>query len=148
MLEGNLVAKLVEHVPQHFVDDHDLVARVAGDVGQVVGMQPQVERVQHGAAAGNRHVGFEMLVMVPAKRGHAIAVFDAQFLQGHGQPLGPLDHVAIGVAMDRFVGQPGDDLAIVVQLLRAAEHRGNRQLEVHDQAVHGQLFFESAEWSS
>jgi hypothetical protein len=53
---------------------------VIRDVGEVVRVQPQVQRVQDEAAARNPEVRLVMLVMVPAQRRNAIAALEAEVL--------------------------------------------------------------------
>ena len=49
------------------VDDHDAVLGVVGDVDELLGEEPDVERVQHGAHRRHREVGLEVLLRVPAE---------------------------------------------------------------------------------
>ena len=107
-----------------------------GDVTDVVGMEAQIERVQDEAAARNAEVRLEMLVVVPAQRCNAVAALEAQLTQRHGELLRAARHVRIGVAVERLVGQAGDDLLLAEVRLRAAQQGRKRQLEVHHQAVH------------
>ena len=54
-----------EQADQRVVDDDDLVLGVVGDVDELLGEQPDVQRVQHGAHRGDREVGLEVLGVVP-----------------------------------------------------------------------------------
>ena len=51
------------------VDEDDLVLGVVDDVGELLGEQPDVERVQHAAGARRREVQLEVARRVPAERG-------------------------------------------------------------------------------
>ena len=62
-----------ERGQQAAVHDDDLVLGVVDDVHELVGGQPDVERVHDRAHAGDRVVGLEVFLVVPAERGHRIA---------------------------------------------------------------------------
>ena len=61
------------------------------DVLELLGEQPDVERVQHRADAGHREVGLEVLLDVPRERADAVAGLDPEPLQ-RGREL--LDAIA------------------------------------------------------
>ena len=67
----------VEQRQQALVDDDRLVAAVLRDVADVLVVQPEVERVQHEAAAGDAEVRLHVLVVVPAQRRDAVALLQA-----------------------------------------------------------------------
>ena len=73
--------ELLEQRQQAAVDDHGPVARVGRDVGEVVRVQAQVQRVQHEAAARDAEVRLVVLVVVPAERRDAVAALEAEALQ-------------------------------------------------------------------
>ena len=66
----------------------DLVLGVVGDVGDVLGRQARVERVQHRADAGDAEIELEVAVGVPGDGADAVAELDAQTLQRLGELLG------------------------------------------------------------
>ena len=63
---------------------------------EVVRVQAQVQRVEHEPAARDPEVRLQVLVVVPAQRGDAVAALEAELLQGDGELLGP-------PAMSRYV---------------------------------------------
>ena len=99
-------------------------------------MQPQVERVQDEASARDPEVRLQVLVVVPAQRPHAVARLEAELPEPDRELLRPARQVAVRVAVEALVGQPGDDLLVAEVSLRAPKHRRKRELEVHHQAVH------------
>jgi hypothetical protein len=128
----NPVADLVIHAAQAFVEDGDLVPGVADDVGDVVGVQPGVDRV--GDQPGDRRavVDLGVLVMAPAQRAHPGARFQAQTGQRGGEAPGPASQVGVAVAVKRAVGQPGDHLTVAGQPLDPVQDGGDGELVVHD----------------
>ena len=80
-------SKLLEQRQQRRVHDHDAVLGVRGDVPQLVGMEPQVERVQHRAQQRHGEVGLEVAVVVPAERGDPVARADAERAERAGEPV-------------------------------------------------------------
>ena len=62
------------------------VLGVVRDVGELLGEQPDVERVQHGAHRRHREVGLEVLGVVPLERADPLVPGDAQPAQGVGEP--------------------------------------------------------------
>ena len=118
---GRAVAELLEQRHEAAVDDHGAVARVVRDVGEVVRVQAQVERVQDEAAARDPEVRLVMLVVVPAERGDAVAALEPELLQRDRELLRPRRRLAVGRPVEALVGQPRDDLACRrVRLRRAA----------------------------
>ena len=75
------------------VDEDHPVLGVVGDVGQLLGEQPEVQRVEHGAHRGDGQVGLEVLLGVPGEGGDPVALPDAEAGQGRGQPVGPVGHL-------------------------------------------------------
>ena len=136
VLEADAVDELRCERPEHLVDDEHLVAGVRGDVGVVVGMETQVERVRDEAADRRPDVRLEVLVVVPHEGGDAVAVFETQAAKCHRETLRPRREVGIAVAVPALVRKPGDDLAVAVELVRPPQDRGHVQLVVHHQAVH------------
>ena len=66
---------------QGVVDDDDLVLGVVGDVDQLLGEQPDVERVQHRAHRRDREVGLEVLGVVPHEGRDPLVAVDAEVAQ-------------------------------------------------------------------
>ena len=74
---------------------------MAGDVGQLVGVEPEVEGVEHRAEQRDGEVGLEMAVVVPAERGDAVAGADAERLERGGEPAGATQDLAVSGAVER-----------------------------------------------
>jgi hypothetical protein len=140
VLDLRLVAELIDQRRQARVDDQRAITCVRSDVADVVGMEAQIERVQHEAAAWNAEVRLQMLVMVPAQRRDAVTALETQLTKRHRKLLRAAGHVDVGVAVERLIGQASDDLLLAEVRLRAPEQSRNRQLEVHHQAVHRSSF--------
>ncbi len=102
--------ELAEQAP---VGEHHFVGGVVGDVGQLVGEQPDVERVQHAPAARCREVHFQVPGGVPAERGDPAVRGYPERVQRAGQPAGAVGPIAVaeplhadrGRGNDRLVGE-------------------------------------------
>ena len=70
------------------VDEDDLVLGVVGDVGQLLGEQPHVERVQHPAGAGRGEVQLQVALAVPAERADPAVGADARGCPGRRRACG------------------------------------------------------------
>ena len=79
---------------QRFVHQDDAIVGVVDDEGELVGMQAEVQRVEHGARHRHAEVRLEVLMMIPRERRHAIARPDAQRAERAGQPPRPRGEVA------------------------------------------------------
>jgi hypothetical protein len=101
-------------------------------------MQPKVERMQDEPAARDAEIRLVMLVVVPAERRHAVAALEPEVLERDRERTGSPAGVRVRHALERAVGQPGDDLLAAVVLLGAAQEHGQRQLHVHHEAVHAE----------
>ena len=104
-------------------------------------MQAQVERVQDAAHNRDAEIRLEVLVMVPAQRGHGISGLDPQPPERESEFLRPLRHVAIRVAVKAPVRQARHDFLLEEMLLRTPKHPIQRQLIIHHQAVHAHSSF-------
>ncbi len=136
VLDRRLVGELLPERQQALVDDQRLVARVRGDVAEVVRVQPQVERVQDETAAGDPEIRLQVLVVVPAERRHAVARLEPDPLQRHGELLRATAEIGERVAVEATVRHPRHDLLVREVRLGPLQDRRQRQLEVHHQALH------------
>ena len=91
-------AHLLPERQQAFVDEHGAVVGVVDDVGELVGVEAEVEGVEDAAHERDAEVGLEVRAVVPAERGDAIARPDAEIEQGAGEAAGADGEVAVGVA--------------------------------------------------
>ena len=124
---------------QRAVDDDDLVFRVVHDVGELVGEQADVERVEHAAHAGDREVRLEVLLGVPRERRDPITRLDAEAAERGRQQVDPVRHLCEGgatarVALERDHLTVAEDRAPVAEdhpdgerkVLHRRQHRGLR----------------------
>ena len=137
VLEADALAEVLDERPEHLVRDQHPVARMGGDVGQVVGVQAEVERVRDHSADRDADVDLEVLVVVPGEGSDAVAVLQAELVaQRRGEAAGSWRELRVRVAMPASVGKPGHDLPVAEELLAAAQDRGHVELVIHDQAFH------------
>ena len=85
------------------------------DVGQLVGREPDVERVEHRPHAGDGEIGLEVSLVVPAEGPHPVTLLDAEAGQGRSQLLGPGGHLgegggAVPALLDGYDGTVAVDL--------------------------------------
>ena len=130
------VTKFVVKRQQHVIDDQEAVAGVVRDIGDIVGMQAQVQRVQHAAGAGHREVRLEVRVVVPHQRRHALAALQAQLLQCAAERERAAVEIGVAIAMQAAVGQARDDFRLREQLPRAREDVRERQRKLHHCRLH------------
>ena len=95
---------------ERVVDEDDAILGVVDHVGDLLGEQPQVDRVQNRADARNREVALEVALRVPREGPDPLAARDTKGAQGARQPVDPLDDLAVAGARDALVGER-DDLA-------------------------------------
>ena len=120
-LEFVQVRKLLVQRQQHVVDDEEAVLGVARDPADFFRRQAQVERVHHAAGGGNAEVGFQVGVVVPAQRGHALSFLQPQLKQRRRQGAGAAVVLGVAVALEALVGQARDDVVAVKDLPRALQ---------------------------
>ena len=118
------------------VDEDDLVFGVVGDVGDMFGREARIERVQHGADAGDAEIELEVAIGVPGDGADPVSELDAQSLERLSQLLGTLGRIPVAVAMDRALDRAGDDLDVGIVARREIDHLGDQQRTVLHQAKH------------
>ena len=137
VLEPDPVAERLHERPQRLVGDQDAIAGMRRDVGEVVGVEPQVERVGDEAADRSAEVGLQVLVVVPGERRDAVTVDEAELVaERERELLRAAGEVGVGVGVPALVGQPARDRLVAEQLLAAPQDRPHVQLVVHRQALH------------
>ena len=119
------------------VDEDDLVLGMVGDVGNMLGRQARVQRVQHRADAGDAEIELEMAIGVPGDGADPVAELDAQTLQGFRQLLGPLVRVLVPVAVDRPLDGARHDLDVGIGGGRIVDDLRDQQRTVLHQTLHG-----------
>ncbi len=76
------------------VDEDHPVLGVVDDVGDLVGEQADVDRVQDGAEARHAEVELEVALAVPAEGRHPVALLDAEPLEDAAEALDALGDLA------------------------------------------------------
>ena len=127
VLEADAVLERLDERPQRLVGDQDAIAGMRRDVGEVVGVEPQVERVRDEAADRSAEVGLQVLVVVPRERRDAVAVDEAELVaQRQRELLGASGEIGVRVGVPALVGQPARDRLVAEQLLAAPQDRPAR----------------------
>ena len=121
---------------QRPVDEDHLVLGVVDDVGQLLGEEPDVERVQHPVAAGGGEVELEVTGRVPGEGGHPAALADAEHVEHAAEPPGAVGPLPVGDAVATG-GRGRHDALVGEQLLGAMEEVDQRERLVLHQALHG-----------
>ncbi len=49
-----------------------------GDEREFIGVQAQIQRVQHAARGRNSEISFHVFGLIPQQRGHAVAALEAE----------------------------------------------------------------------
>lgn len=95
--------------------------------------------------AGTRHteMAFQVDVVVPHKRGYAVALLDPARLQTFRQLSRAAVNSSPGGAMDRSVRQPGHNLDIAKVPANALQDGSKRQRVIHHR-IHGFAHFREA----
>jgi hypothetical protein len=92
---GELGRDLIERPDEGVVHEQDLVLRVVDDVDQLFRREADVNDVEHGSRARNRHVELKMALRVTGERADAVALLDAQLRQGARQPVDALGDLRV-----------------------------------------------------
>ncbi|MCY1355492.1 hypothetical protein D9M69_419130 [compost metagenome] len=113
------------------------------DVGHLIFMQARVDGVHDGTHPADAVVQLQVTIAVPGQRTDPVGGLDTQAGQRAGHLARATVAVPEGVAMDIALHPAGHDLRIAVMALGVLYERGNQQLLVHHQAMHGIAPFES-----
>jgi hypothetical protein len=138
-LDGlELGSDLLERGDEGVVDEHDLVLGVVGDVGDLLGEEPDVDRVEHGPHARHRHVELQVLLAVPAEGRDPVARSDPETLERLRQAVDALPHLAVARPALAVVGE-GDDLGVAEHPPHALERvqQGERAVVLDQSFEHG-----------
>ena len=101
---------------QRPIDEDHLVVGVVDDVGELLGEQPDVERVQHSAGARRGEVQLEVAGGVPRERGDTTVGRDAEVVEHAAELAGPRRPLAVGRPLAPGPGRRDDALVRVVLL--------------------------------
>ena len=102
---GQRRGQRLEQRHERLVDEDHLILGVVDDVGELIGEQPDVERVQHRPHTGNRHVELEVALVVPRERPDPIPVLDPQSPEHAGKSIDALGHLAEARAHRSLLGE-------------------------------------------
>ncbi len=137
--EAELLGQLLRHRLQQRreagVDEEHRVARVADDVGDLLGGEAEVQGVEDGAEPGDGVVGLEVAGVVPAEGRDAVVGPHAEGRQPRGEPPGVGGDVADPPPVHRLA-VVGPDPRLGVEALGPAEDRRRRQRAVLHRASH------------
>ncbi len=109
-----------EQAEQRAVDEDHLVVGMVDDVGELLGEEPDVQRVQDPTGARCGEVQLEMARRVPRERRHTTVGGDPQVVEHPTEPAGPSRPVGIRRALTTGTGRRDDRLVAEV-LLGAVE---------------------------
>jgi hypothetical protein len=123
----------------HGIHEDKDVLRVLQDIGDLVGEEARVHRVQHRAHARDGVVELQVLARVPAEGRDPVAGPHAEPDQRLGEFPSAFRDLGPGGARDGALGIDGDDLRAAVVLRRVAQDRRDEELVLLHQAAHGNL---------
>jgi hypothetical protein len=134
-----LVHQRPEQRQQRPVDEDDLVLGVVGDVDQLLGEQPDVQRVQHPPGARRGQVELQVAPGVPAERADPAVRGDLQGVQDRGEAAHP--GRPLGDRRGRLAGGLGRHDPLVAEvLLGSVEDVGEGEWPVLHQPEHRRSF--------
>jgi len=131
---------LREHLRQQrnqgaVTDDH-VVGGVVGDIAELAGIEPQVQRVQHRAHGRDREVGLQMLGVVPEQGRDPLVAVHSQHPQRIGEPGRPGPGLGIGLPAGALA-RPGDHFTAAERRRPVPHDPGYGQRRIHHRAAHG-----------
>ena len=121
---------------QRAVDEDHLVVGVVDDVRELLGEEPDVQRVQHPPGARGGEVQLEVAGRVPGERGHPPVGGDAERVEGAAEAPRALRPVGVGHVLAPGRGRRHHALVAEVPL-RPLEQGGDRERHVLHQPLHG-----------
>ena len=119
------------------VEEDVLVFGVIRDVGDLVFMQARIDGVQDGTHARDAIVQLQVTIAIPCQRADPVGGLDTQRGQRACHLARATVAVTESVAMDIALHPPGHDLRIAVMAVGMHDERGDQQLLLHHQAIHG-----------
>ena len=106
------------------------------NVRQLVGGQPQIQRVQYSPVAGNGEVEFQMPVAVPTQRTDPVARLHFEFLEYVRQTVNAPVEIGVRVPVHRSVVEAAGNFFPGVQLRGTFKNVLERQRVVHHETSH------------
>jgi hypothetical protein len=86
--------------------------------------------VEDGAHGGHGEIELEMAMVIPAERGHAVALLHTEPLEGVRELMSPAMEVAVGIAEVRAIGVARGYFVLRELLARTLKDVGERELIV------------------
>ena len=124
---------------QRSVHQDHVVFGVVDHVGELLGEETDVQRMQHGAHARDGKVGFEMFLVVPLESGDTVAGTDAQSFQRGGELFGSFRNVR-KAGPSSVVPLEGHDLTVCEDpLAMAKDGSDGKRFILHGALEHGVL---------
>ena len=115
--------RLFHHLGILAIGDEHLGLAVVEDEGHRLGVEPDVDRVEHRAAAGYTEMALVHLGRVVEDHRHRVVLLHPELAQGGGEPLGALLDLFPGIAA-LAVDDGGEPLARVARdVLPDVQHR-------------------------
>ncbi len=128
----------IHHLRKARIEQQPRGPGVVQDVADLVFEQARIDRVQHGAEAGDGEKHLNVPVGVPGQGRHPVAGLNTQGDQGLGQSLRPASEFGIAIADDIALDRARDDLALAVVPRRVPKNgRGRQRLGLHQSRDHG-----------
>ena len=124
---------------QRGIDKQRHIGGIIQNIGDLVGKQPRIDRVQHRPHAGGSVIHLHMRRGVPAQRRHPLAAPNAQPGQGMRQLRRARGHGGVGGACHRPSGIHADQLRSAMMLRRMGQDGGYEQRVLLHQAKHQRL---------
>ncbi len=133
---------LTDQRDQRTVDHNHPVVGVVNDVGELLGEEPNVERVQHRTHGRDTEVTLQMLLMVPGERADTLISGDPNLPKGIGQPtcvrtnVGKRRSARCKSLRRRIEGLDGADHGITVNGHASTQNHRDQQRVVLHRALH------------
>src|SRR5216117_1738679 len=131
----DLVADRLEHRPRARVGEDHRVLGMVDDVGEVLGREPEVQRVEDAADERRRPVDLEVAVAVPGQGRHTVALPEAEGREGAGEACRPLGKVRVRVAEERAAGDARGERLLREEPTAPLEEVRQRERVVHHEPV-------------
>ncbi len=109
------------------------------DVGELIDVQPGVERVEYDTGTRHREVQLHMTVAVPRQRTDALTLVNPEPGECIGQLSGALREIAITISVNIAFDPSRHDFLPAVMPFGVGEERRDQQRLLHHQSMHEYL---------
>src|SRR6476646_5279279 len=92
--------------------------------------------MHHTSGGGHAEVGFQMRIVVPAERGHAVAGLEPSAMERFSERPDATIKIHVGVTMNAAIRQARDDFHPWIYLRDALQHGLQGQRVIHHGALH------------